>query len=240
MIAVTYLEGWMLAHPAPVLIFIACCAIAAVYVLYMHAENRRDDREDGLPEAPRRGPRSRARGTRARRHAFLGSACRRARATITRARRRFLAGLPCRRARATACRAPRWWRFPLARWYWMRGRADIYRRWSRGRQAIALRVRGITTDMLPIRGDAQGRDVPARAPTSGPAARADVTGSLSPRPPEEGPRAASAPLPGATREPARLAAGAERDALVLDYQPAAPFADCLSDETIARGMPAVQ
>ena len=42
------------------------------------------------------------------------------------------------------------------------------------------------------------------------------------------------------REPTRLAAGAGQDAARLDYQPAAPFADCLSDETIARGFPAVK
>src|SRR6266568_633072 len=70
----------MLAHPVPVFIFIACAGTLAVLAILMHAENRRGDGEDGLPQAPRRGTRLRARGTRARRHAFLGSAYRRARA----------------------------------------------------------------------------------------------------------------------------------------------------------------
>jgi len=51
---------------------------------------------------------------------------------------------------------------------------------------------------------------------------------------------APSPPPQETREPTRLATGTERDAAALDYQPAAPFADCLSDETIARGFPAVK
>src|SRR6266704_6814302 len=138
MIAVTYLEGWMLAHPAWFLIFLACCAVAAVFMLYMHAENRRDDREGGLPEAPRRGTRSRARGTRARRHAFLGSARRRAGTMITRARRRFLAGLPCRRARA--------W---VTSWFWWCG---AWHPWQAARERIALRARGITIGVTNVPG----------------------------------------------------------------------------------------
>jgi len=73
-----------------------------------------------------------------------------------------------------------------------------------------------------------------------------LTGLLSPRqvPREdlnqEGPRAPGAPPPVATRQPARLATGAGQDAARLDYQPAPPFAGCLSDDTIARGMKAVQ
>jgi len=145
MIAVTYLEGWMLAHPAWFLIFLACCAVAAVFMLYMHAENRRDDREGGLPEAPRRGTRSRARGTRARRHAFLGSARRRAGTMITRARRRFLAGLPCRRARA--------W---VTSWFWWCG---AWHPWQAARERIALRARGITID---VTGDPTTTNVPGR------------------------------------------------------------------------------
>jgi len=84
----------------------------------------------------------------------------------------------------------------------------------------------------------------------------DVTGSGASEAPAEAPALAPAPvgqrevvkregrafhgLNHADTEPARLATGTERDAAVLDYQPAAPFADCLSDETIARGFPAVQ
>jgi hypothetical protein len=45
----------------------------------------------------------------------------------------------------------------------------------------------------PSRGDAQGRAVRVCAPESRPAARADLTGSLSPRPPEERPGPLSAP-----------------------------------------------
>ncbi len=196
MIAVTYLEGWMLAHPAPVLIFIACCAIAAVYVLYMHAENRRDDREDGLPEAPRRGPRSRARGTRARRHAFLGSACRRARAIAAWVTSWF------------------WW---LAAWH----------PWQAARERIALRARGITVDV----GGARPRQQACpRCGTDHKEPHCADGREWGPFPGPETP----------ANDPVRKATGAGRDALALDYQPAAPFADCLSADTIARGFKAVK
>lgn len=55
---------------------------------------------------------------------------------------------------------------------------------------------GLMARQAPTRGDAQGRAVRVRAPESRPAARADLTGSLSPRTDEEGSRAASAPPPG--------------------------------------------
>lgn len=48
-------------------------------------------------------------------------------------------------------------------------------------------------DQAPTRGDAQGRAVRVCAPESRPAARADLTGSLSPRPTEERPGLVSAP-----------------------------------------------
>ena len=48
------------------------------------------------------------------------------------------------------------------------------------------------------RGDVQGRDGGCVPPESRPAARADLTGSLSPRPTKEGPQAVSTPLPGGT------------------------------------------
>jgi hypothetical protein len=44
----------------------------------------------------------------------------------------------------------------------------------------------------------------------------------------------------AHREPTRLATGDERRDARLDYAPAPPFAGCLSDDTIERGMKAVQ
>jgi hypothetical protein len=51
----------------------------------------------------------------------------------------------------------------------------------------------------PTRGDAQGRAVRVCATVeSRPAPGADLTGSLSPRPPKEGPQVASAPPPGGT------------------------------------------
>src|SRR6266568_193095 len=71
MIAVTYWAGWVCSHPVWLLVF---GALAVLWVLFVTAYYRLT----GDPEAPRRGTRSRARGTRARRHAFLGSACRRA------------------------------------------------------------------------------------------------------------------------------------------------------------------
>src|SRR5437764_2129012 len=77
-LAVTYLEGWLLAHPVPVLIFLACAGTLAVLAAVMWAEERRDGRGAGLPQAPRRDPpRSRAGGTRARRQVTV-RACRRA------------------------------------------------------------------------------------------------------------------------------------------------------------------
>src|SRR6266702_7407893 len=71
MIAVAYWEGWVRAHPVWLLV---SGALAAACVLFVTAYYRLT----GDPGAPRHGTRSRARGTRARRHAFLGSACRRA------------------------------------------------------------------------------------------------------------------------------------------------------------------
>jgi len=50
----------------------------------------------------------------------------------------------------------------------------------------------------PHRGDVQGRDGGCVPPESRPAARADLTGSMSPRPTKEGPQAVSTPLPGGT------------------------------------------
>jgi hypothetical protein len=48
------------------------------------------------------------------------------------------------------------------------------------------------------------------------------------------------PAPGNTRQPTRLATDTERRDARLDYAPGAPFTDWLSDDTIARGMKAVQ
>lgn len=63
----------------------------------------------------------------------------------------------------------------------------------------ASRLTAPAPALLPIRGDAQGRDVQPRALDCCQAAGA-MTGSLSPRP-QEGARAASAPLPGPTPLP---------------------------------------
>jgi hypothetical protein len=82
-IAAVYYVGWTLAHPAWFFIFLACCGILAVLAVVTHLENRRDDRAAGLPETPRRGTRSHARGIRARRR--LPAPCRRARAMTSRA-----------------------------------------------------------------------------------------------------------------------------------------------------------
>jgi len=67
-----------------------------------------------------------------------------------------------------------------------RARAGAARAWRRV-LGVARRLPGAIT--LPNRGDAQGRDVRARASTTRRAARAHVTGSLSPRSPMAGPRA---------------------------------------------------
>jgi len=74
------------------------------------------DEDDAPPKTPRRRhPRARARGTRARRHALLGSAC--------------------RRVRAIRAWAASWF------WWWDSGP----RPWQALRERIALRARGITT-----------------------------------------------------------------------------------------------
>lgn len=33
-------------------------------------------------------------------------------------------------------KSPWWWRFPLSRWYWTHGRADIYRWWQRAKKLL--------------------------------------------------------------------------------------------------------
>jgi hypothetical protein len=48
------------------------------------------------------------------------------------------------------------------------------------------------------------------------------------------------PFSAPVRQPTRLATPAERRDARLDYAPAPPFTDCLSDDTIARGMTAVK
>ncbi len=230
MIAVTYWAGWVRAHPVMLLVF---GALAAAWVLFVAAYYRLTG-EDGTPKAPRRGTRSRARGTRARRHAFLGSACRRAGTT---------------RAWVTS-------------WFWWCG---TWHPWRAARERLALRARGITIGVTNVPGrDGKRPDPPPtrrEAPVS--TTRPDTHLHGGPGHPAGGLQAPAAgvsppvneiaarmdgaglqgvpsPPPQETREPARLATGAERDSARLDYAPAAPFAGCLSDDTIARGLPAVQ
>ena len=78
---------------------------------------------------------------------------------------------------------------------WRPGALRTWWAWHRYLRALSAETRSIT---LPIRGDAQGRDVRVRACDSRPAARADLTGSLSPRPHQEGARPVSAPPAGHT------------------------------------------
>jgi hypothetical protein len=92
------------------------------------------------------------------------------------------AAAACRRARAIAAGGTSW-----------------------GRAAIALRIHGITIDVtLPNRGDAQEREGGCAPQEPRPAARADLTGLLSPRQVphwdlnQEGPQAPSAPPPEGT------------------------------------------
>ena len=67
----------------------------------------------------------------------------------------------------------------------------------------------------PTRGDAEGRDEPARAPTTGPAPGAELTGSLSLRQLIDGPRVASAPPPGPGTNGTRLLSREDRLAAEL-------------------------
>lgn len=83
---------------------------------------------------------------------------------------------------------------------------------------------------LPSRGDAQGRDVRVCADDSRPAPGADLTGSLSPRPHQEGTRVASAPPPGPTGT--RLL-GADR--LAAEIQATRPW----PHDTVWFTMPAI-
>jgi hypothetical protein len=175
-------------------------------------------------------------------------------------------------------RAPR----PARRVREPRARAGAARAWRRV-TALARRLPGAI--MLPIRGDAQGREGGCAPSEPRPAARADLTGSLSPRQVprwdlnREGPRAASAPLTRAATW-AREAIGRRIQALrdwlrgewdglgdwdgddttlaviqqlhhddpggfrsgeaVLDYAPGPSFWDSLSEDTITRGLTAVQ
>ncbi len=272
-LAVTYLEGWALAHPVPVFIFIACAGTLAVLAVLMGAENRRDDREDGLPQAPRRGTRLRARGTRARRHAFLGSACRRARAIrawvtswfwwcgawhpwqaarerlalrahgitidVTAAGRQEAQQPPPSRLAARARRAAR-------------GalRASVYP--GRPGQKACPRCGAAHREPHCADGREWGPFPGPETPANAHGITIGVTGPAEPNGPAydpvtllrahpDGPDQTGELVDWEPVEPARLATGAGRDAPPrLDYAPAAPFADCLSDETIARGFPAVK
>jgi hypothetical protein len=153
------------------------------------------------PDAPWRGTRPRARGTRARRPVPLI----------------LIAG---RRARDMAA-----W---VTSWFWW---VDAWHPWQAARERIALRARGITiTPTVPAAED----DTHSRKSL---AASAGQSPGL---PGATAPRGAQPPPPQDTTEPTRKATGAELRDARLDYAPSAPFADCLSDDTIARGMKAVR
>jgi hypothetical protein len=65
--------------------------------------------------------------------------------------------------------------------------ADDHDQREAGRVGDALRALGARLIKIPIRGDAQGRDGGCAPTEPRPAARADLTGSLSPRPPMQDP-----------------------------------------------------
>jgi hypothetical protein len=238
-IAAAYYWGWMLAHPAALFVWGGLAAACVIGVTAYYWATGKD-----IPQAPRRGrPRSRAGGTRARRHT-IASLCRRARAAAARARRAIalrLHGITI----DIPGPAPGPYEPPDLSWYcsWCGVRhhpGDICWGQEEDGEYIpeAHRPECTISDcpgcVDPQDWSAWGGQPPCCCERENPGNDATTSRMDCPR---HGNRGYG---PENFIPPTRKATDAELRDARLDYAPAPPFAECLSDDTIARGFKAVQ